>query len=167
MNTKICYVISHLHESDDGDLEERDVERHEEHHHEEHKEEKKSKVILKDADYYQYIAKHGHHFNKELADYAISKLDSVNEKICYKKTEDLLTQADDKLSDGSTVADLYFIANTIKSRHSSSTVKSDAHVVSLALEYINDPNKVEGEIFCEWLDSVKRRNEGVRWAEFI
>ena len=80
MNTKICYVISHLHESDDGDLEEMDVERHEEHHHEGHKEEKKSKVILKDADYYQYIAKHGHHFNKELADYAISKIDSVNDK---------------------------------------------------------------------------------------
>lgn len=160
---KICFIISHLHESDDGDLEEKEVERV---HHEHHKHEKE-KVILKDADYYQYISKHGHHFNKELADYVIGKIDSVNEKICYKKTEELLKQADDKLSDEDTVADLYFVANVIKSRHSNSTVKSDAHVVSLALEYLNDPNKVEGEVFCEWLDGVKRRNESVRWAEFI
>lgn len=33
--------------------------------------------------------------------------------------------------------------------------------------HYNDPNKTEGEIFCEWFDSMKRKNKKICWKNFM
>jgi hypothetical protein len=122
---------------------------------------------LKDESYYHYISHYGHHFNEKLARYAVEKLNSLNAKIGYEKVDEILKQSDEELDDSNTVADLYYVANEMKARHSNNTVKSDAHVVMLAIEYLNDPNKLEGEVFCEWIDHLKRKDKKITWNSFV
>lgn len=177
MKTKVCYILTAHREHEDGEETRHhvigDVEKHDgdasnkgkTHRHKNGADDER--VVLKNEDYYKYIAKHGHHFSKSLSECVVENLNSLNAKIPFCKVEEILKQSDDELDDGNTVADLHYIANTIKARHSTSTVKSDAHVVMLAIEYLNDPNKSEGEVFCEWFDGLKRRNSKVSWDKFI
>ena len=172
MGTRMyCVIKSHYEPNDEMEQEryrdEEDEHEHEEHHTHTKEHHEKEAVNLKDEDYYKYIAKYGHHFNKKLSEYVIENLASVNSKIPYDKVEENLKQSDEELDEGHTIADLHYIANLIKARHSNSTVKSDAHVVMLAIEYLNDPNKTEGEIFCEWFDSMKRKNKKICWKNFM
>lgn len=166
MRTKICYVVK-CHE--DEESEERYEERRESDV-KEHEQKRETKEInvninMKNTDYLQYIAKHGHHFSKELAEYAVSKLDNSNGKLKYDKVEEILTQSDEALTEGNTIADLYYLTNKIKSRHSTATIKSDVHVVMLAIECLNDPS--DEEVFCDWCDNMKRRNEKIHWDKFL
>jgi hypothetical protein len=164
MRAKICYLVStsaeDKEEIDDG-IVKRVVEEKTETHH------KTTSDNIKDESYYHYISHYGHHFNEKLARYAVEKLNSLNPKICYEKVEEILKQSDEELDDSNTTADLYYVANEMKARHSSNTVKSDAHIVMLAIEYLNDPNKLEGEIFCEWLDRLKRKDKKITWNSFV
>ena len=138
-----------------------DEEHHEHHHEEEHEHHKeKSGDSIKNADYFKYIAKHGHHFSKELSKYAVEKLYG-SEKMSYDKIEEIFRQSDEMLSDGDTIADLHFVVNRMKHRHSSTTIKSDAHIVMLSIESLNDP--MSDEVFCEWIECMKRRKEEIPW----
>lgn len=167
MKTKICYVVK-CHDSDEE--EERYEEgRESDANGDEQKHKKHTDVNIninvKNTDYLQYIAKHGHHFSKELAEYAVSKLDDANGRLKYDKVEEILTQSDEALTEGNTIADLYYLTNKIKSRHSTATIKSDVHVVMLAIECLNDP--FDEEVFCDWCDNMKRRNEKIHWDKFL
>lgn len=181
MGTRVYYVIkAHKHKDDEQNKEHHTHEEVEErdgkfemsahnHRREDGKNELhfKGKMTLKDEDYYKYIAKYGHHFSKKLSEHLVEELITPANKIPYDKVEEILKQSDEELDEGQTVADLHYVANMIKARHSSSTVKSDAHVVMLAIEYLNDPNKSEGEIFCEWFDALKRKNKKISWNNFM
>lgn len=127
----------------------------------------KGKMTLKDEDYYKYISKYGHHFSKKLAEHMVEELITTNEKIPYDKVEEILKQSDEELEEGQCVSDLYYAANMIKARHSHNTIKSDAHVVMLAIEYLNNPNEPEGELFCDWFDGLKRKNKTISWDKFM
>ena len=170
METKIFYVMRkdgekkrHHHEHE-GYEHEHD---HHEYHHE-HKEKKEHdhehEHVVKNSDYFKYIAKHGHHFSKELSKYAIEKLYG-SEKMSYDKIEEIFKQSGEMLSDGDTIADLHFIVNRMKHRHSTQTIKSDAHIVLLSIESLNDP--MSDEVFCEWIECMKRRKEEIPWHHFI
>lgn len=132
------------------------------HHEEEHKHEESGE--MKNSNYFKFIAKHGHHFTKELAKYAVEKLYG-NEKISYIHIDEILKQSGEVLSDGDTIADLYFVVNRMKHRHSSQTIKSDLHIVLLSVESLNDP--MSDEVFCEWIECMKRRKEEIPWSRFI
>ena len=168
METKIFYVMKkddekkrhhHEHEGYEHD--------HQEYNHE-HKEKKEHdhehEHVVKNSDYFKYIAKHGHHFSKELSKYAVEKLYG-SEKMSYDKIEEIFKQSGEMLSDGDTIADLHFIVNRMKHRHSTQTIKSDAHIVLLSIESLNDP--MSDEVFCEWIECMKRRKEEIPWHHFI
>lgn len=173
MGTKICYLIKCGHEHDDVDGVEAMEEREHEHHHEKetsthHNATERTynvNVNMKSSEYLQYVAKYGHHFSKELAEYAVSKISTPVARLKYEKVEEILTQSDETLVDGNTTADLYFEANKIKARHSSNTIKSDVHAVTLAIERINDTT--DEEVFCEWCNNMKKRGEKIPWHDFI
>lgn len=181
MGTRIYHIIStneheDYEEQKSHDAHEDDEERNEKFEmsaHTQHRKDGKSevhfkdKVTLKDEDYYKYIAKYGHHFSKKLSEHLVEELITPTDKIPYDKVEEILKQSDEELDEGHTLADLHYVANAIKARHSNSTVKSDVHVVMLAIEYLNDPNKSEGETFCEWFDSLKRKEKKVSWNKFM
>lgn len=168
MKKKFMYFVT-----DDGDKhhsehhqERMHHEEHSKHHHheEEHERHKEDSDSIKNSDYFMYIAKHGHHFNKELSKYAVEKLYG-SEKIGYDKIEEIFRQSGEMLSDGDTIADLHFVVNRMKHRHSSTTIKSDAHIVLLSIESLNDP--MSDEVFCEWVECMKRRKEEIHWKHFI
>lgn len=175
MRTKICYLITCHHEhrediDDDEVLEEHAHDHHheEEHHHSHHDATERTynvNVNMKSGEYLQYVAKYGHHFSKELSEYAVSKISAPFPKIKYDKVEEILAQSDEALVDGNTMGDLYFEANRMKARHSSNTIKSDVHVVTLAIERINDTT--DEEVFCEWCSNMKKRGEKIPWHDFI
>lgn len=177
MGTRVYHIIGTHHDEDDehqrDSSHEENTEKFEMHAKTHHREDGKSevhfkgKVTLKDEDYYNYIAKFGHHFSKKLSEHLVSELMTTGNKIPYDKVEEILKQSDEELDEGNTVADLYYVANVIKARHSTTTVKSDAHVVMLAIECLNDPNKSEGEVFCEWFDSLKRKDKKISWNTFM
>lgn len=158
MGTKVYCVVKHNEEEEHHHEE---AHTHSEEMHHEHKEHNN----IKNGDYLQYIAKHGHHFCKELAKLAVSKLNDTNGRLKYEKVEEILSQSGESLTDGNTIADLYYMTNKIKSRHSTATIKSDSHVVMLAIEYLNDPS--DEEVFCDWVDNMKRRNEKIDWNDFL
>lgn len=115
----------------------------------------------------KYIDKHGHHFTKELAEAVVDKFVSVNPKISFEKTEEMLKHSDDGLSDEVTVGDLHVMVNEIRATHSNTTVKSDVHAISLAIENLNNPNKEVEDLFDDWIDILMRRKEEIDWDEFI
>lgn len=125
------------------------------------------KMTLKDKDYYKYVEKYGHHFSRKLSEFLVKEFAKPETRISYDKVEEILKQSGEELDEGHTVADLYYVSNMIKNRHSTSTIKSDSHVVMLAVEYLNDPSKSEGETFCEWFDGLKRKNKEISWNNFM
>lgn len=170
MNTKICYVIKgkHHHEEESEERKEGvEVIEHKHHlsvHMHDSDKERDGHSTVKNSDYFKYIAKHGHHFSKELSKYAVEKLYG-SEKLSYDKIEEIFKQSNEVLSDGNTIADLHFIVNRMKHRHSSQTIKSDAHIVLLSIESLNDP--MSDEVLCEWIECMKRRKEEIPWHNFL
>ena len=170
MNTKICYVIKgkHHHEEESEERKEGvEIVEHKHHlsvHMHDGDKEGNGHSTVKNSDYFKYIAKHGHHFSKELSKYAVEKFYG-SEKLSYDKIEEIFRQSDEVLSDGDTIADLHFVVNRMKHRHSSQTIKSDAHIVLLSIESLNDP--MSDEVFCEWVECMKRRKEEIPWHNFL
>lgn len=166
METKIFYVMKKDGEKKSSQHEHEGYEHEHDHHesHHENKEKKEHEHAVKNSDYFKYIAKHGHHFSKELSKYAVEKLYG-SEKMSYDKIEEIFKQSGEMLSDGDTIADLHFIVNRMKHRHSTQTIKSDAHIVLLSIESLNDP--MSDEVFCEWIECMKRRKEEIPWQHFI
>ena len=117
--------------------------------------------------FYKYIEKYGHHFNEKLAKAIVDKFVGVEPKITFNKVEEILKQWDDDLDYNNTISDLYVLANEIRATHSTTTVKSDVHAVSLAAENLNSPNKEEGDLFLDWVDILKRRGEKIDWKEYL
>lgn len=144
-------VTAHTHHTDDG---------HSEVHF-------KGKMTLKDADYYKYVDKYGHHFSDKLSRHLVDEIVSPTDKISYSRMCDLIPQLSEKLDDGNTLNDLYYMANIIKARHTDVSVQSDAHAITLAIEYLNDPEKANGESFCDWMDAQARKENKVVWQDFI
>lgn len=115
----------------------------------------------------EYIKKYGHHFNKELALMVVDKFVSVNPKISFEKTEEILKHSDDVLPEGVTIGDLYVMTNEIRATHSNSTVKSDVHAVTLAIENLNNPNRDCDDLFDDWVDILTRRKEYIDWEKYV
>lgn len=164
MNTKICYLIScSREEADELDVGRKVAE-----------EVGKTRtadatynvnINMKSEDFMKYTAHYGHHFNKKLAEYAVSKIPVPSTRIKYEKVEEILAQAAETLNKENTTADLYFEANRMKARHSANTIKSDVHLITLAVERLNDTT--DEEVFCEWYNNMKRRGEKIPWKDFI
>lgn len=114
----------------------------------------------------QYIKNNGHHFTKELAEEIVDRFVSVNPKISFDKTEEMLKHSDDSLPEEVTIGDLHVMVNEIRATHSTSTVKSDVHALSLALENLNNPNK-DNDLFDDWMDILMRRKEDIDWKKYI
>lgn len=115
----------------------------------------------------EYIKKYGHHFNKELALMVVDKFVSVNPKISFEKTEEILKHSDDALPEEVTIGDLYVMTNEIRATHSNSTVKSDVHAVTLAIENLNNPNRDCDDLFDDWVDILTRRKEYIDWEKYV
>lgn len=115
----------------------------------------------------EYIKKYGHHFNKELALMVVDKFVSVNPKISFEKTEEILKHSDDTLPEEVTIGDLYVMTNEIRATHSNSTVKSDVHAVTLAIENLNNPNRDCDDLFDDWVDILTRRKEYIDWEKYV
>ena len=125
----------------------------------------KDKVGEKD-----YCNKHKYHFNQKLSEYAVEELMfvDINTKIIpYDKCLELLKGNGIKLPKEATEGDLHYIANKIRAEHSLDTVKNDAHVIRLAVECLENPNKEEGDIFIEWLEHMYRMKKDIIWNKFI
>lgn len=130
----------------------------------EHVKESNEHRHMKNTDYLRYIGKHGHHFNKELSKYAVEKLYG-HEALSYEKIEEIFKQSGEILTDGNTIADLYFVTHRMKHRHSIQTIKSDSHVILLSVESLNDP--IADEAFSEWIEYMNRKDEEIPWEHFI
>ena len=173
MCTKICYLVSNVPDYDEEDREERKETEHKSKDVDTHRHEiditfsKKGKKNVEDECFYKYIAKYGHHFNEKLAKEIVDKFVGVEPKITFNKVEEILKQWDDDLDYNNTISDLYVLANEIRATHSTTTVKSDVHAVSLAAENLNSPNKEEGDLFLDWVDILKRRGEKIDWKEYL
>lgn len=115
----------------------------------------------------EYVKKYGHHFNKELALMVVDKFVSVNPKISFEKTEEILKHSDDALPEEVTIGDLYVMTNEIRATHSNSTVKSDVHAVTLAIENLNNPNRDCDDLFDDWVDILTRRKEYIDWEKYV
>lgn len=114
----------------------------------------------------EYVKKNGHHFTRELAEEVVDRFVSVNPKITFEKTEELLKHSDDTLPEGITIGDLFVMVNEIRATHSTTTVKSDVHAFSLALENLNNPNK-DNDLFDDWIDILMRRKEDIDWNKYV
>lgn len=126
-----------------------------------HKDKEKTDEFLE-----QYIKNNGHHFTKELAEEIVDRFVSVNPKISFDKTEEMLKHSDDSLPEEVTIGDLHVMVNEIRATHSTSTVKSDVHALSLALENLNNPNK-DNDLFDDWMDILMRRKEKIDWEKYV
>lgn len=116
-----------------------------------------------------YKKRNGLHFNQPLSDWAISKLinsDGSSSHISIEKCKDMLKQSDKELPEGSTIGDLHYVVNKKRAEHLGSAVKTEPHCLILALDCLDDPNKEEGEIFCDWTEHMCRKNENIPWSKF-
>lgn len=117
--------------------------------------------------YGEYVRQFGHHFNRKFAENVVRAFSSVNPKIGYDKAEEMLKASGEVIPNDCTIADLYVMVNEIKATHSTITVKSDTHAMSLAIECLNSLNHDDSETFCDWVNILHRRGEEIDWKSFM
>lgn len=120
--------------------------------------------------YLEYLKKFKFHFNYSLAEYAVSHLkfkDSSVKPLDYNRVIDLLKDTELELSDNATMGDLYYMVNKIRAIYSGDIIKTDLRVLKMALECLEDPNILEGEILLQWLEHMYRVKKDIIWDKFI
>ena len=117
-----------------------------------------------------YIDQYSFHFTQRLSEYASSRLKwtgSASQYIYYNSLEDLVATNGITLPSHVTMPDFHYLVNKLRSEHTTQTLPNDLAVIKFAVEYLNNPNYLEGEIFLEWAEHMYRLKKNILWDKFM
>ena len=102
-----------------------------------------------------YVEKNSWHFTRELAEWAIARLDNIAKPIVPEGINDRLSW------------DEIYTANMAKSDFSPAILRDDKACVAYAKAVSNDSDGYDGMIFKRWLTDCGGRGIQINWDLFI
>lgn len=121
-----------------------------------------------------YIKYNGPHFNKELCDFAVSKMtkevNGEEKKIKPYTKEDvdnILQDSKVELKNTDTLYDYVFVANMCKADFLGSSITSERHLALYVKDIIDDVDAYDGVVFTRWYADMCRKGIPVDWRSMI
>ncbi len=149
-----------------------------EYHHSEHRTNEEDYGICPESkyweqpDYHRYMAKHGKHFSRSLAMWAVEHLKnndgSTGAHWSCEEVKTAIKQYGCKVSEAH-FYDFYFAVNHVWSDHFGTTMslKTDKDVFMFVMEQINDVDGYDGMIFSMWLTKAMEKCWSIDWANVM
>lgn len=119
-----------------------------------------------------YIHDNGCHFNKKLAEYAVSKMknknsqDGTTKHISYDTVMQELKKHNVKVEEENKY-DAYYLFNMFYSDYYPNTLKDEKQISSAVKDKIEDPDGYEGDIFVEWYAKTIYRHIPIDLRRFL
>lgn len=120
-----------------------------------------------------YIRYHGEHFNKQLCDFAVSKMYKREGDKKVKITPFSKQQVDDILHkygielENNQGYDYVFVANMCKADFLGSSVPSEQYLAKYIKNVIDDPDGYNGLPFYRWYADMCKKGQVIDWEDMI
>lgn len=122
-----------------------------------------------------YLKHHGPHFNKQLVEFAVSKMfkvDNNGNKIAVKHltredVEDILKRNNVTIKSKDILSDHVFVANMCKFDFYGSSIEDEAHLAKYVKDVIDDPDAYDGMPFSRWYTDMCRKGIPIDWEMMI
>lgn len=120
--------------------------------------------------YRKYIRLYGHHFTKELCEYATSMME--NEKgpvvgFTKREIEEKLQQQGIVLEHNK-LYDAVYVANMCRADFLGRSIQDDDfHLCQYIKDVIDDPDGYDGQPFARWIADMEATHTPVDWSEFV
>ena len=120
--------------------------------------------------YRKYQRLYGHHFTKELCDFAVSMMEDDKgpiTPITKQQLEEKLRAQNIKL-EYNKLYDAVYVANMCKADYLGKAVpENDYNLCMYVKATIDDPDGYDGQPFNRWLSDIKGMHVPVDWSEFV
>lgn len=122
-----------------------------------------------------YLANFGWHFNKKMADYAISKMRKLNpttnklekiEPVSKDKIDELMKKHGIVLKYNE-LHDYVFVYHMALSDFYKSSLPTEEMVCKFVADYVDDPDQADGFIFNRWYADMAHAGIPIDWVEML
>lgn len=122
-----------------------------------------------------YMSYYGKHFNKNLCDFAVSKMKREDKatgalkKITPVTLDELKTILEkNKVEiESNSIYDALYLANMVKADYWGSSIEDEAHMAKYIEDVICDPDGYEGLVFCRFLADCSGKGVIIFWEQMI
>ena len=123
----------------------------------------------------KYLKYYGPHFNRQLCEFAVSKMYKRNEngeKIAIKlmpkeEVEELLKTHNIKIKATDILHDCVFVAHMGKADFYKSSIEDLEHLAKYIKDVIDDPDGYEGMPFSRWYTDMCKKGIPIDWEAMI
>jgi len=120
-----------------------------------------------------YLYNNGWHFNKNLCEFAVSKMyKTVNDKkvemkpYTKKEVDDILDKANIEL-DNPGLYDYVYVANMCKFDFLGSSVSDEFHLAKYVKDVVDDTDGYDGIVFSRWFMDTRKKGITIYWEDMI
>lgn len=122
-----------------------------------------------------YLKHHGPHFNKQLLDFAVSKmrkLDINKREIAIKpftrdEVEKILADNNVTIRTKDILNDHVYVANSAKFDFVGSSIEDDLHLAKYIKNVIDDSDGYDGMVFSHWYVDMCKKGIPIDWEQMI
>ena len=123
----------------------------------------------------QYLAYYGHHFNKKLCDFAVSKMKKedkatgIPKPITPMKMEELksLLEKNKVELESEDWYDALYLASMVKADLWGSSIEDEEHMAKYIEDVICDVDGYDGIVFCRYLADCSAKGIVIHWDMMI
>lgn len=123
----------------------------------------------------KYLSYHGPHFNKQLLEFAVSRMYKVDEAGNKKRIKPLLKEDVDnilktnniQLKNKDVLWDYVYVANMVKADFYGDSIEDELHMAKYIKNVIDDPDGYDGIVFNRWYADMCKKGIPIDWASMI
>lgn len=114
----------------------------------------------------RYLKYYGMHFNKKLADFAVSKMKHGKQPISKEKADELLKHYNITL-DNNELLDYVYVVNMGNNDFMGSSIPDEKHLAMYVKDVIDDEDGYDGIVFNRWYADTVRLGIPVEWEDML
>ena len=122
-----------------------------------------------------YLKHHGPHFNKQLLDFAVSKMrkldinkrDIIIKPFSREEVEKILMDNNVTIRTKDILNDHVYVANSAKFDFVGSSIEDDLHLARYIKNVIDDSDGYDGMVFSHWYVDMCKKGIPIDWERMI
>ena len=114
----------------------------------------------------RYIKYYGFHFNKELCDFAVSKMNHGKSPITKQRAEEILKNNNIQL-DNNELYDFVYVINMANNDFYGSSIADEKHLALYVKDVIDDRDGYDGIVFNRWYADMVKTGIPIEWDEML
>lgn len=123
----------------------------------------------------KYLGYNGPHFNKQLLEFAVSRMYKIDEAGNRKHIKPLLKEDVDNILKSNNVHlknkdvlwDYVYVANMVKADFYGDSIEDELHMAKYIKNVIDDPDGYDGIVFNRWYADMCKKGIPIDWASMI